>query len=141
MKLIKLMPIFLLITALSYANDIGMGLTVGSNTGFNLKLGLQSGNKLAFHTSYSDEEFTLIGDYLIKKNNFIDVYPGFYGLGLKVSDHKEDKVAIRTPIGLLFYAADFKNIEFFMDVAPHIYIIEETEFDIDFELGFTYYFK
>jgi hypothetical protein len=130
----------------------GAGLYLGDPTGLTLKGYLTE--RLALDAivawSFIESSFTLIGDVTydildIPVNASSFTLPFYAGAGGKVGFDKggngdgETIAAIRVPVGVAMQFVNYP-IEVFLEVAPGVQIIQETEFDLTGGIGARFYF-
>lgn len=128
-------------------NDFGLGIILGSPTGFSTKLWLSRSSAFdgALAWSFSGKgRFQIHGDYLWHNFKLIKVEDGslplYYGLGFRVNFGDEVEAGVRFPIGLeyIFPRAPF---DVFIEVVPILRVIDKTDFEIDGAIGARFFFK
>lgn len=150
----------LLFVVQSKANSgpLGLGIIIGSPTGISANYLLSQKNSIAAALAFDDDDIHLHVDYLWrfpKSLSADSVKLGWYGgAGLKLrdhdhSDHKKNgddhehhddgEFGPRGVVGLN-YEFDKVPIEVFGEVSLVMYIIDETDMDLDFGIGGRYYF-
>jgi|JTFP01.1.fsa_nt_gb V8-like Glu-specific endopeptidase len=129
----------------SGSGKVGVGFIVGSFSGLNLRI-LGSGNSAVnLDLAWDSHDHTLVvADYIINNRKPIsnmNGFPVYYGIGLKASDCGDDTLGFRFVLGSNFRLTDIdKNMEFFLELAPGLTVIDHTEADFDLGLGLRYYF-
>lgn len=129
--------------------DNGLGLILGSPTGFSGRIGVGSNNSIDFGIAHFRDSYSglyLHGTYLRDRAHLlqpsgsrspIEVY---YGLGFRFIDidsgRYEDDVALgpRASIGLLYNFYN-PNLEIFGELSATIDIIPRTDVDLDGGIG------
>ncbi len=147
LKLFILAAAIILSTNVAKAQStrIGIGIILGSPTGFSMKFKLNRINALAFNAGWSfghDEKLHLTGDYLF---HFPEAFPEspdfvpYVGLGGRfiISDPGEDKLGVRFGGGLEY---TYEPFGFFLELFPVINIIPKTDFDLEGGIGARIYF-
>lgn len=137
-------------------NKIGLGLMVGEPTGLSFKAwtsettAFDAGLAWSFgrydavniHADYLWHHFGIFGDEINKGQ-----LPVYYGIGGRIifaDDYPDpgDSNAVlgaRVPVGINYLFED-SPIGLFLEIAPIVNIIPETDFDLDSSLGIRYYF-
>lgn len=135
---------------------IGLGLMVGEPTGLSFKAwtsettAFDAGLAWSFgrydavniHADYLWHNFDLFGDDIEKGQ-----LPIYYGIGGRIifaddyPDPGDENVVLgaRVPVGINYLFED-SPVGLFLEVAPIINIVPETDFDLDSSLGVRYYF-
>ncbi|MBM3308492.1 MAG: hypothetical protein FJY74_09215 [Candidatus Eisenbacteria bacterium] len=138
----------LALTACAFAGDVGLGLIAGEPTGVSVKV--WSGSRTAFDgaVGWSLDESGWIyahADYLWHRYDIEIDFPGalpFYvGVGGRVlfRESERSRVGIRVPIGLDYLTAD-RRFDFFLEIAPVVDLVPETEFSVSGGIGARFYF-
>jgi hypothetical protein len=141
-----------LIIETSYAADqsgIGAGIIVGEPTGLSLKY-----NKFAGGIAWSIDDYLHIHfDYWFYNADLVKRLNWFIGGGLKFKifddhdngrDHDNDSddnstgVGLRIPVGIQYFI--IPEFEVFAEIVPGIYLVPDTDFDMDAGIGARYYF-
>ena len=138
-----------LFTATSNAQDTnggktGLGVMIGEPTGITLKSWTNEKNAfdvgLAWSLSGTDDIY-VHADYQWHKP--LDVEKGnlsfFYGLGARAIFSNDTFFGARIPLGLSYLAPE-APLEFYLEVAPVINLIPDTDGDADGGIGIRYYF-
>ncbi len=137
-------------------NKVGLGLMVGEPTGISFKAwtsddtAIDAGlawsvgryDAVNIHADYLWHHFGVFGDDIEKGQ-----LPVYYGIGGRIvfaddyPDPGDENVLLgaRVPVGIN-YLLEENPIGFFLEVAPIVNIIPETDFDVDAALGVRYYF-
>lgn len=138
-------------------NRVGLGLMVGEPTGISFKAwtsentafdaglawSLGRYDAVNIHGDYLWHHFGIFGDD-IKKGQL----PIYYGIGGRLvfaddyPDPGENNVVLgaRVPVGINYLFED-SPLGLFLEVAPIVNIVPETDLDIDAALGIRYYFE
>lgn len=137
-------------------NKIGLGLMVGEPTGLSFKAWTSETNAIDaglawsvgrydainLHADYLWHNFELFGDE-IKQGQL----PVYYGVGGRIvfaddyPDPGDDNavLGVRIPAGVNYLFED-SPVGLFLEIAPVVNIIPDTDFDLDSSLGVRYYF-
>ena len=126
----------------------GAGLMIGSSTGFNFKHWFKEKDALDFYLSFSDNKVEIHTDYLRHKKDLIKIGKEklslHFGAGVKIlnKDNGKDQIGIRVPIGVDYFFKNFSSVpvEIFLEIAPVLNFVTETDLDINGYLGVRYYF-
>ncbi len=140
--------ITLALATTAVAGDMGAGLMAGEPTGLSCKV--WSGSRTAFDVaagwSLGSEGWIYVhGDYLWHRYDLeVDVrgaLPFYFGIGGRVLLHDGDssKLGVRIPVGLDYLTED-RRFDFFLELAPIINLVPDTDFDISGGIGVRYYF-
>ena len=129
-------------------HKFGAGVMIGSSTGFNFKHWFKEKEALDFYLSFSKNKVEIHSDYLRHKKKYIRIGKEelslHYGAGLKIlnKDNGKDQIGIRIPVGVDYFFKDFSNIpvDIFLELAPVLNFVTETDLDINGYLGVRYYF-
>ena len=135
-------------TTSALAGDIGVGVMVGEPTGLSLKI--WSGDQTAFDVAAgwslgSQDRINVHADYLWHRYELdLDVrgaLPYYFGVGGRVLLHEGDdsRIGVRVPLGLNYITQD-RRFGFFIEVAPVIDLVPDTDFDLTGGLGARFYF-
>lgn len=128
---------------------VGLGVMAGEPTGITLKVWGSSEHAFDGAAGWSIGEggwIYLHGDYLwhryeLDPDEFEGRVPYYFGLGGRVLLHEgdESRLGVRFPIGL-DYVFDGGRFDVFIEVAPVLDLIPETDFDLSGGVGARYYF-
>lgn len=126
--------------------SLGAGVMVGEPTGISLKKWNNDrsafGIGVAWSFSGNNDALLLQGDYLLH-NWFDDVEKGslawYYGIGGRVVFASDALVGARIPLGLN-YVIEGQPIDLFVEVAPILDLVPDTEFDGNGAFGIRFYF-
>jgi hypothetical protein len=138
----------LLAASPALAGDVGLGVMVGEPTGLSLKV--WSGSRTAFDAAvgWSLDESDWIyahADYLWHRYDLEIDFPGalpFYmGVGARVLLHEGDDsmVGVRVPFGLDYLTRD-RRFDVYIEVAPIVDLVPDTELGVSGGIGARYYF-
>lgn len=142
-------------TAYGMPKGIGLGLIVGEPTGIVAKKWLSETAAVDGAVAWSfggDDSLHLHGDYLLHNGTLIQVpevkgdLPVYYGVGarIKFKDNNNGDsdvlVGIRVPFGIS-YLPDSTPLDFFVEVAPIMDFVPDTELDLNAAIGVRYYFQ
>ncbi|MEW6050597.1 MAG: hypothetical protein AB1644_05990 [Candidatus Zixiibacteriota bacterium] len=151
-RLIILVGVALLaIPVLSFAQPrdkgFGMGAVMGEPTAINGKVWTGYSTAVDFALAWSqdnDRDFNTHVDYLFHDYGVFNVTRGklplYYGVGGRVKDASDARVGLRVPVGLnyLFVRAP---LDAFIEVAPVLDVVPETEMDFEAGIGMRFYFR
>lgn len=127
----------------------GAGVMLGSPLGVSLAHYTRDGKMidLVFSFSRGGESFRIHSDYTFMKKNAFKFedhsYHVYYGAGIKYvsgKDGKENELGIRVP-GAIFARMEKAPVEFALEVAPVINVVETTAFELDLGLIIRYMFN
>lgn len=126
------------------AGKTGLGVMLGEPTGLTLKTWFNQKNSLDVGVAWSfsgNDAIYLHADYQWHK--WLDVEKGnlafFYGIGGRAVFENDTFLGARIPLGLTYLAPE-APLEFFLEVAPVINLIPDTDGDADGGIGVRYYF-
>lgn len=128
--------------------DFGFGFIVGEPTGLSAKLWLGRAQAIDVTAAWSfveESNFVLHIDYLYHLFNLFTIggggrMPFEIGLGSRlVFAETEPLIGLRAPVGVA-YMFPTLPIELFVEVAPGMQVIPETEFNASGGFGLRYYF-
>lgn len=148
-----LFSLLLLATSL-YTNDLraqdtnggttGLGIMIGEPSGVTLKSWFNSNNSVDIGLAWSlsgNDDIYLHADY--QWYQWLDVEKGnlafSYGIGGRAIFSNDTFVGARIPLGLTYLAPE-APLEFFLEVAPVLNLIPDTDGDADGGIGVRYYF-
>jgi hypothetical protein len=149
---LALAALFLAPQALAQDKGFGVGAIAGDPFGFTGKYWINQTRAVDGAVAWrldDNNSFQLHADYLfhdsqlLKTKNF--ALPAYVGIGPKFvfddEDHNDDtSFGLRVPVGLSY---PFKRdpIELFAEIAPGMDIAPNAEFDLNWGVGFRFYFK
>jgi hypothetical protein len=130
------------------AGSVGLGFMIGEPTGLSLKA--WSGSRTAFDVaagwSLGSSDWVYVhSDYLWHRYDLdVDMrgsLPYYFGLGGRVllREGHDSKLGVRLPLGLDYITHD-QRFDFFIEVAPIINLVPDTELDISGGIGARIYF-
>lgn len=137
--------------AMGQKSGAGLGIILGEPTGIDGKFWLS--NRTAFDAAVAwstegDEHFVFQGDFVFHNFNVLKRafevrrgdLPLYYGVGARLRTHRHEEFGIRFVAGLayIFPTAPF---DLFLEVAPIMNLIHETELDGSAAIGFRFWFK
>lgn len=146
MKLL-LVTLLILMSLPSWANEKGIGISIGNPTGLNGKYWLDSGKAVDAGVAWSlgkHSDFSLHSDYLLHKNGafyFNDVHPLdlYYGVGGRMEFADDIEIGVRVPVGLT-HRFEQESADVFAEVAPIVDLLTKTGLEIHLLFGARYYF-
>ncbi len=147
--------IFLIITVVGIlggsiypqGKGFGLGIILGEPTGLSAKLWTGSENAFDFAAAWSfkgDGNLLLQVDYVWHSFNLINVSSGrlplYYGIGGRAILSDDPVVGVRIPVGLDYQFAD-APIDIFLELAPILDLVPETDFDLGGGIGVRFWFN
>lgn len=144
-KLLLLLIIFAPLSLKAQSEGFGLGVVLGDPTGLSGKLWLSETNALQGAAAWSVSNDLLYGqvDYLMHKPGLIDVEKGemlgYFGLGAGLLIGDDFGIAARVPLGLNYHFQS-SPLDMFLEVAPGLALIPETDFILGAGLGIRYFF-
>lgn len=148
-NLMLLISLFLLSNGVAQQKEFGLGIIIGSPSGFSAKYFLNSTEAIDFGMGYAfsgkNNTTNFHADYLIHNSNVIKTeyqLPLYYGIGgrMKIRHNAASRIGVRGVLGITYYPVQIP-IDIFLEVVPVFNIIPSTELDMEAGLGFRYYFK
>lgn len=151
-KMILLLTLLTTLTTFAKEKIFGAGVMLGEPTGVSLQFRHES-YLIDLGVAYSlKSEAMIMGDYkmllpklipsLIRKSSPITAYWGFGGF-LRFENEERDKddlaLGVRIPLGLE-YLLPKDPFGFFLEIAPSVKVITETDADLQGSIGARYYF-
>lgn len=144
------------LAAMAQGSSFGLGIMVGEPTGISWKYWSGGDRALAGGVAWglsNNGYFHLHADYLFHKMDLIPVSTGklplYFGPGVRMrfwgdngNDEYDDRdfdLGIRFPVGLA-YLFDGAPVDVFLEAAPTMSLIPETDFDFDAAIGARYWF-
>lgn len=128
------------------AGDFGAGIILGEPTGLTAKLwiGRKTAVDAAVAWSFSeDEALYLHANYLYHffhdNPDLPEALSAYIGAGGKIVFRSDTELGIRVPVGLSYLLGQVP-IEVFLEVAPGVLLIPETDADIGAGIGVRYFF-
>lgn len=132
--------------AAAEAQDFGLGLVLGEPTGVSWKWWQSSRGALAGALAWSldDDRLHINVDYLVHQFGDIRVREGrmawYYGIGGRLNlRHNRNRFGVRVPLGL-DYTFERAPIDIFLEIAPTLELVPETDVDFDAVIGARYFF-
>lgn len=131
----------------AWAHEFGLGAVVGEPTGISGKAWSSDNTAVDFALAWSlanESAFNFHADYLIHDYGVLNVTRGklplYYGIGGRVMDASDTHLGLRGVLGLnyLFYKAP---LDLFIEVAPVLDVVPETEMDVEGGIGMRFYFR
>lgn len=138
---------FILISFTSWANERGIGISIGNPVGLNGKYWLNSTSAVDAGLAWSvgkGQDFSLHSDYLLHKEAafyFNDVHPldFYYGVGGRMEFSDEIELGVRVPVGVAHrFIAESADV--FAEVAPIIDLVGRMGLELHLLFGGRYYF-
>lgn len=134
-------------TAQDSSKKLGVGAMIGEPTGLSLKSWLNERNALDAGLAWSLGRYDAIhihGDYLWHSySTFQDVEEGtlplYYGIGARLVFREDDAlVGARIPLGVNYLFEDLP-LGMFLEIAPVVNLVPDTDFDVNGGLGVRIY--
>lgn len=137
----------LLCSLSSWANQKGLGISIGNPTGLNGKYWLDSSKAVDAGMAWSlgkHSDFSLHSDYLLHKDAafyFNDVHPldFYYGIGARMEFSDDIELGVRVPLGLT-HRFEQESADIFAEVAPIVDLVSKTGLELHLLFGARYYF-
>lgn len=126
--------------------DKGIGLMIGDPTGISFKSWTSSKTAFDLGAAWSLESnggISIHGDYLW--HTWLDVDKGnfafYYGIGARARfiENQDSSVGVRIPLGINYLFAD-APLDLFLEIAPIVDLIPDTDANGDGAIGIRYYF-
>lgn len=137
----------------AYANDKSIGIVAGDPTGVSFKLWQNKGffgkNEHAIDAALgwkliNGAGIQLKADYVVHKYGVIPVevgkLPVYYGIGGRLVTGGDADFGVRVPVGVNYLFAD-EPFDAFLEIAPVLVVVPETNIELSIGLGFRYRFK
>jgi hypothetical protein len=136
------------IPSFSQSKGFGLGVIVGEPTGVSAKYWTTSSTALDFGLGYSFEKNSrlhLHADYLFHVNNLFETTENlalYYGPGarLRIVANGDSRLGFRFDVGLVWIPKN-APIDVFIEIAPLLDIIPETDFSFNGGLGVRFFFN
>jgi hypothetical protein len=142
--------------AVADGGPFGLGIILGEPSGLSAKLFLDARHALDFALDYSlvDSALYIHADYLLHfsgwrvRDGGVHRLVPYVGLGGKVGlrDHDDGRghdrdgaLGARIPLGIAWMPASVP-IDVFLELVPGLFLIPETDPDLDASLGLRYFF-
>ena len=125
--------------------NFGLGLILGSPTGFSVKTWMNSQTAWSGGLAWSvrsDEDLHLHLDFLWHNHDTIDE-PGaafYYGIGGRLGLGSDARLGARVPVGITYVFED-DPFDVFLELAPVLDVVPATEFSLQGGIGARYYFN
>jgi hypothetical protein len=144
-----LVLVALLCCSVSATADMGFGVVAGEPTGLSFKLWGAGASGLDAATGWSfgkNGRFYVHADYLwhrmIEDREIGGTVPLYFGVGGRVllRDGEDTRIGVRIPVGLDYFFDDGR-FNVFVELAPIVDLVPETELDFSGGVGLRYYFS
>lgn len=138
----------LLLATGAVAGDVGLGIMVGEPTGVSLKIWSGSRTAVDVGAGWSLDESEWIYmhvDYLWHRYDIELDFPGalpfYFGVGARALMHEGDdsRLGVRVPLGLDYLTRD-RRFDVYLEVAPIVDVVPDTELGVSGGMGARYYF-
>lgn len=129
-------------------SGLGVGIILGAPTGLSCKAWTTSSTAIDAAAAWSlgrRSYLVLHADYLLHSFGLWEVEGGqlplYYGIGGRVQfrDNGDDRIGIRVPVGIDYLFAK-APLDVFLELAPLLDLVPETEFQLDAGVGIRYFF-
>lgn len=135
------------ISITSWANEKGIGISIGNPTGLNGKYWLDSSKAVDAGLAWSfgkHSDLSMHSDYLLHREGaffFNDVHPldFYYGVGGRMEFADDIEIGVRLPVGLA-HRFERESADVFAEVAPIVDLITKTGLEMHLLFGGRYYF-
>jgi hypothetical protein len=142
-----LLMLFITNVTSAQSNGFGLGIIVGQPTGISVKYWTSSSTAFDFGLGYSFENNSrmhLHADYLFHSKDLFNTSENialYYGPGarLKLVDKGDSRLGFRFDVGLVWVPRN-SPIDVFLEIAPLLDIIPETDFSFNGGIGVRYFF-
>lgn len=139
---------FALLSFTSWANEKGIGISIGNPTGLNGKYWLDSSRAVDAGMAWSmgkGQAFSIHSDYLLHKEGafyFNDIHPldFYYGVGGRMEFSDEIELGVRVPFGLA-HRFEAESADVFAEIAPIVDLVGRTGLEMHLLFGGRYYFN
>ncbi len=136
------------VSTFSQSRGFGLGIILGEPTGISAKYWTTGSTAFDFGLGYSFEKNSrmhLHADYLFHLKNIFNSQEDialYYGPGarLRLVDIGDSRLGFRFDVGLVWIPRN-APIDVFIEIAPLLDIIPETDFSINGGLGVRYFFN
>ncbi len=131
--------------AKAQAHGLGIGFIAGDPTGLSLKAWATQNTALDFAVGWSTGGDAIYGhvDYLIHNFNLINIgsgqLPVFYGPGARLAASDDPQIGLRLVGGIVWLLPEVP-IDLFLQLAPGLDLLPETDFRLNGALGARYFF-
>ncbi len=148
-SLIGSVLLFILFSGITFAQSSGFGIgaILGQPTGISAKYWTTSSTAFDFGLGYSFEKNSrmhLHADYLFHTKNIFNSAENFslyYGPGarLRLVENGDSRLGVRFDVGIVWIPRN-APIDVFVEIAPLLDIIPETDFSFNGGIGVRYFF-
>ncbi|MFN3198853.1 MAG: hypothetical protein ACE366_10640 [Bradymonadia bacterium] len=129
------------------ARSFGAGVILGDPTGLSAKYFIDRTHALdgALDYDFADEAYHLHVGYLLHLSPFKKDFVPYVGIGgrLRIRDRDdkkdEERLGARAPLGIA-WMPKHTPIDVFLEVAPVLNVLPDSDIDIDAGLGIRYWF-
>ncbi len=130
--------------ASAQGDRFSLGAVVGDPTGITGKLWTGGNNAVDFAAAWStshEDAAELHADWIHHDFGVFSVQNGalplYYGIGGRMILADQNRAGARFPLGIS-YLTERRNLEFFLEVAPALDLVPDTEFDLGAGVGFRF---
>lgn len=133
--------------SIAQSSGLGLGIIVGEPTGISAKYWTTSSTAFDFGLGYSFERNSrmhLHADYLFHARNIFNTTENIslhYGPGgrIRLVENGKSRLGIRFDVGLTWIPRN-SPVDVFLEIAPLLDIIPETDFSLNGGIGVRYFF-
>ncbi|MBK7631541.1 MAG: outer membrane beta-barrel protein [Ignavibacteriales bacterium] len=134
--------------AFAQSNGFGLGIILGEPTGISVKYWTTSSTAFDFGLGYSlkkNSRLHLHADYLFHVKNLAHTTENisfYYGPGarLRVVENGDSRLGFRFDVGLVWIPRN-APVDVFLEIAPLLDIIPQTDFSVNGGIGIRYFFN
>lgn len=123
------------------AGLVAGALLISASAQAQLGLGMQVGDRAGLSVGYQDLQFGFGLDTLsmsVDKTFSFSQYPAlYYGVGAIITERESETLGARAVFGARHR---IDQIEFFGNLAPTMYIVDNTDVKLEANVGFRFYF-
>lgn len=149
-NLAKIIFVLVILSGVTFAqsNGFGLGIIVGEPTGISAKYWTTSSTAFDFGLGYSFEKHSrmhLHADYLFHVKNIFNTTENislYYGPGarLRFVENADARLGFRFDVGVVWIPRN-TPVDVFVEIAPLLDIIPETDFSVNGGIGVRYFFN
>lgn len=131
---------------------VGIGIILGEPTGLSMKFWTSSNTAIDIAAAWSfinGRALHVHADYLYHNFKLVeldyDTLPFYFGIGGRIKFAEHDtvnhnyRIGVRIPVGLEFLPSKMP-FDFFMEIAPLLDLIPNTDLNFNGGIGFRYFF-
>ena len=147
---VKVLFLITIFSGLAFAqsNGFGLGMILGQPTGISAKYWTSGSTALDFGLGYSFQKHSRMqfhADYLFHAKNIFNTTENialYYGPGarLRLVENADSRLSVRFDVGLVWIPRN-APVDVFIEIAPLLDIIPETNFSVNGGIGVRYFFN